>query len=122
MPVEFMPIFAFLSGALAAAVLASLTTSRAARLQQEILKRGQAAHGRVLHIWRPKLAGAFPRVYFEFEPQGVERAVRGCHVDRRTADEPAASLPAVGTTVTVRYLPESPQQAVIARLVSRFTA
>ncbi len=121
MPVEFIPIFAFLSGAMAAAVLSSLTTARAAREQQEILKRGQPAHGRVLHIWRPKLHGAFTRIYFEFEPQGLDRAVRGCHVDRRAADEPAASLPAVGATVNVRYLPETPQRAVIARLVSRFT-
>jgi hypothetical protein len=121
MPVEFMSVFAFLSGAMFAAILASLTTSRAARQQQDILKRGQKANGRVLHIWRPRLAGAFTRVYFEFEPDGAEGAVRGCHVDHRGANEPAASLPAIGTTVAVRYLPESPQRAVIARLVSRFT-
>lgn len=121
MSAELMPIFAFLSGAMVAAVLASLTTSRAARLQQEILKSGQAAHGRVLHIWRPRLYGAFTRIYFEFDPPGVNGPVRGCHIDRRVAGEARASLPAVGTTVAVRYLPQSPQRAVIARLVSRFT-
>lgn len=121
MTAELMPIIAFLSGAMIAAILSSMTTSRAAKLQQEILKRGQAAHGRVLHIWRPRLHGAFTRIYFEFEPSGENGTVRGCHVDRRAADEPSASLPAVGTTVSVRYLPERPQQAVIARLVSRFT-
>jgi hypothetical protein len=31
-----------------------------------------------------------------------------------------ASLPAVGSTVRVKYLPEQPSRAVIARLVSRF--
>jgi len=117
---ELMPILAFLSGAMIAAILSSLTSTRAARQQQEILKRGQAAHGRILHIWRPKLRGAFTRIYFEFETPAVNGTVRGCHVDRRTADEPMASLPAIGTTVAVRYLPESPNQAVIARLVSRF--
>jgi len=121
MPAEFIPIFAFISGAMVAAVLSSLTVSRAAREQQHILKRGQEAHGRVLHIWRPKLYGAFTRIYFEFEAHGLNGAVRGCHVDRRTAGELSASLPAVGTTVAVRYLPESPRRAVIARLVSRFT-
>jgi hypothetical protein len=121
MTAELMPIIAFLSGALAAAVLSCLSASRAAKLQQEILKRGHEAHGRVLHIWRPKLYGAFTRVYFEFEPQGVNATVRGCHIDRRVAGEPMASLPAIGTTVAVRYLPDSPRQAVIARLVSRFT-
>lgn len=121
MSAELMPIIAFLSGAMAAAVLSSLTTSRAAKRQQEILKRGRDAHGRVLHIWRPKLYGAFTRIYFEFDSPGVNGTVRGCHIDRRTAGEPMASLPTVGTTVAVRYLPETPQRAVIARLVSRFT-
>lgn len=121
MSAELMPIIAFLSGAMAAAVLSSLSVSRGSRLQQEILKRGQVAHGRVLHVWRPRLYGAFTRIYFEFEPSGIDATVRGCHIDRRSADEPSASLPAVGTTVSVRYLPESPRQAVIARLVSRFT-
>jgi len=121
MSAELMPIIAFLSGAMIAAIMSSLSSSRAARQQQEILKRGQSAHGRVLHIWRPKLHGAFTRIYFEFEPPGLEGTVRGCHVDRRAADEPAASLPAVGSTVSLRYLPERPTTAVIARLVSRFT-
>ncbi|MBM0107264.1 hypothetical protein JM946_21210 [Steroidobacter sp. S1-65] len=121
MSAELMPIIAFLSGAMVAAILSSLSVSRAARLQQEILKRGQVAHGRVLHVWRPKLWGAFTRIYFEFEPVGIEGTVRGCHVDRRAAGELRASLPAVGATVSVRYLPDQPQQAVIARLVSRFT-
>jgi uncharacterized protein DUF3592 len=121
MSAELMPIIAFISGAMVTAIWSSLTVSRAAREQQEIVKRGQVAHGRILHIWRPKLYGAFPRVYFEFAPPGVDGTVRGCHVDRRSVAEPSASLPAVGTTVSVRYLPEKPQAAVIARLVSRFT-
>lgn len=121
MSAELMPILAFISGAMVTAIWSSLTVSRAAREQQEIVKRGQVAHGRILHIWRPKLYGAFPRVYFEFAPPGVDGTVRGCHIDRRSSAEPTASLPAVGTTVAVRYLPEKPQAAVIARLVSRFT-
>jgi hypothetical protein len=121
MTAELMPFIAFLSGAMAAAVISCLSASRASREQLEILKRGQAAHGRVLHIWRPKLYGAFTRIYFEFEPAGVDSPVRGCHVDRRVAGEPKASLPAIGSTVAVRYLPDRPRQAVIARLVSRFT-
>ena len=42
-----------------------------------------------------------------------------CHVDRRLGDS-VASLPAVGTWVRVKYLPERPSRAVIAKLVSRF--
>ena len=126
MSAEFMPVIVFISGAMIAAIWSSLTTSRAAKLQQHFElaqkdKRGRAAHGRVVHIWRPKLLGAFTRIYFEFEPADLDGKVRSCHIDRRLGAEPMASLPAVGTTVTVRYLPESPRRAVIARLVSRFT-
>jgi hypothetical protein len=121
MSAELIPVIAFISGAMLAAIFSSLTVSRAVKEQQEILKRGQVAHGRILHIWRPKLRGAFARIYFEFEPGGAEGTVRGCHVDRRPVDEMRASLPAIGTTVAVRYLPDQPKQAVIARLVSRFT-
>jgi len=121
MSAELMPIIAFISGAMVAAIFSSLTVSRAVKEQQDILKRGQVAHGRILHIWRPKLRGAFARIYFEFEAAGSGGKVRGCHVDRRPADEIRASLPAVGSTVSVRYLPDQPKQAVIARLVSRFT-
>ena len=120
MSAELIPIIAFLSGAMVTAILSSLSVSRAVKEQQEILKRGHVAHGRILHIWRPKLRGAFARIYFEFEPAGMD-TVRGCHIDRRPVEELRASLPAVGTTVAVRYLPDQPKQAVIARLVSRFT-
>ena len=113
-------MFAFLTGALIAAVASCQAVSKAARLQQEILKRGAAAQGRILRVWRPPLFGAFARVYFEFEPDG-SGAIRTCHVDRRRAGELSASLPAVGAMVNIRYLPESPARAVIAKLVSRFT-
>jgi hypothetical protein len=121
MPAEFMSAFAFLAGALVAMVSTCVHVSRGTQLQQEILKRGVMAQGRILRIWRPPLFGAFTRVYFEFQAEGTtSQVVRGCHVDRRRG-EAAASLPAVGAQVGVRYLPESPTQAVIAKLVSRFT-
>jgi hypothetical protein len=121
MPAEFISLFAFLTGALVAAIASCQAVSKAARQQQEILKRGAAAQGRVLRVWRPPLFGAFARVYFEFEPQGTPGAVRTCHVDRRRVGELSASLPAVGAMVGIRYLPETPARAVIAKLVSRFT-
>lgn len=120
MPAEFMSAIAFLGGALVAMVASCQAVSKGARLQQEILKRGAAAQGRILRIWRPPVFGAFARVYFEFEPASGA-AVRTCHVDRRRAGELMASLPAVGACVSVRYLPESPTLAVISKLVSRFS-
>ena len=122
MPAEFMSAIAFLSGALVAMVASCKSVSRGVQLQQEILKRGVAAQGRILRLWKPPVFGAFTRIYFEFEPEGAEGAVRTCHVDRRSFGELAASLPAVGASVTVRYLPENPTHAVIAKLVSRFVS
>lgn len=114
-----MSAISFLGGILVAMILSCRSVSKGAQLQQEILKRGHIAQGRILKVWRPPLAGSFTRVYFEFEPVAGE-PVQSCHIDRRTVDELAASLPAVGASVGVRYLPEDPTNAVIAKLVSRF--
>jgi hypothetical protein len=103
MPAEFMSAIAFLTGALVAMIASCQSVSKGTALQQEILKRGKLAQGRVIRIWRPPVFGSFTRVY------------------RRRGNEPIASLPAIGAAVTVRYMPENPTKAVIAKLVSRFT-
>ena len=116
---EYFPAISFLIGALVAMVASSRSVTLGSQLQQDILKRGALAQGRILRIWRPPLFGAFTRVYFEFHPVDARASVLTCHVDRRMG-ESMASLPAVGTTVRVKYLPERPSCAVIAKLVSRF--
>lgn len=120
MPAEYMSAIAFLSGALVAMIASCKSVSRGVLLQQDILKKGVLAEAKVLRLWRPPVFGAFTRIYFEFEPEGAAGAIRTCHIDRRPYGELAASLPAVGSTVNVRYLRENPTQAVIAKLVSRF--
>jgi hypothetical protein len=86
--------------------------------QREIAQRGSICQGRVVAIQRPFLLDNCTRLYFDFAPDGQEEVVRGCHIDRRETDEVRASLPAQGTLVTVRYLPNRPRQAVIGKLVS----
>jgi hypothetical protein len=120
MPAEYISAIAFLSGALVAMIASVKSVSRGVQLQQEILKRGLVAQGRIVRLWRPPVFGAFTRIYFEFEPEGAPGAVMTCHIDRRSGGEMSASLPAVGSAVNVRYLRENPTQAVIAKLVSRF--
>jgi hypothetical protein len=119
MPDAYVSAIAFLVGALFAVIASSRSVTLGAALQQEILKRGAIAQGRILRIWRPPVFGAFTRVYFEFQPVDARGSVQTCHVDRRMG-ESMASLPAVGTWVRVKYLPERPSRAVIAKLVSRF--
>jgi hypothetical protein len=116
---EYFPAISFLIGALVAMVASSRSVTLGSQLQQDILKRGAIAQGRILRIWRPPLFGAFTRVYFEFHPVDAPASVQTCHVDRRMG-ESTASLPAVGTWVRIKYLPERPSHAVIAKLVSRF--
>lgn len=116
-----MSAIAFLTGALVAMVATVRSASKGANLQREILKRGRVAEGRILRIWRPPVAGSFTRIYFEFQPSELEQAIQTCHLDRRPYGDLAASLPAEGAKVSVRYMPENPTQAVIAKLVSRFT-
>lgn len=116
---EHTSAIAFLAGALVAMIASVRSVALGSQLQQEILKRGAVAEGRILRIWRPPVLGAFTRVYFEFRPQEAPDSVQTCHVDRR-AGEWTASLPAVGSFVRIKYLPERPTRAVIAKLVSRF--
>lgn len=120
MPAEYMSAIAFLSGALVAMIASCKSVSRGVLLQQDILKKGLLAEAKVIRLWRPPMFGAFTRIYFEFELEGDAGSIRTCHVDRRPQGELAASLPAVGAIVNVRYLRENPTQAVIAKLVSRF--
>jgi hypothetical protein len=119
---EFASAASFLAGVLVAMVVSCMTTVRAAQSAHDIAKRGVAAQGRVLRVWRPWLMGSFVRVYFEFQPEGHSSTLQCCHVDRRSSAELMASLPAVGANVGIRYLPEKPRHAVIARLVSRMRA
>jgi hypothetical protein len=89
-----------------------------AERQRAIAHCGVVCQGRVVAIQRPFLFDSCTRLYFDFQPDGIHEAVRACHIDRRTADELQASLPAEGALVTVRYLPHQPRQAVIGKLVS----
>lgn len=120
MPIDPISAFSFLAGTLGALCVSHVFTQSQARRQQEIAKRGRAAMGKIIGIWRPPLAGSFPRLYIEFEPPNWNGPVRACHIDRRDASELNASLPSIGTAVNIKYLPERPQEAVIAKLVSRF--
>jgi hypothetical protein len=85
--------------------------------QREIMHRGSVCQGRVVAIQRPFLLDNCTRLYFDFQPDGIEQSVRACHVDRRAADQLHASLPPQGSVVTVRYLPHRPRHAVIGKLV-----
>ena len=120
MPMELMSVAAFIGGAVWSLFASQRFDLKGIELQRDILKRGAHAQGLIVKVWRPPLMGSFPRVYFEFEPDGLGRKVRGCHVHRGAHEGFVASLPAVGTAVAVRYLPENPAQAVIAKLVSRW--
>lgn len=119
MPLEILSVAAFIGGAAIAVLTASRADAKGAQSQRDILKHGEQAQGRITKIWQPPVAGSFPRIYFEFQPTGCEQTFRGCHIDRRILSGISVSLPAAGTSVAVRYLPENPAQAVIAKLVAR---
>jgi hypothetical protein len=85
--------------------------------QLEIVRRGASCQGRIVAIQRPFMLDACTRLYFDFVPEGDDRPMRVCHIDRRPPDELRAALPAAGSIVTVCYLPERPQHAIITKLV-----
>ncbi|HEY8537950.1 MAG TPA: DUF3592 domain-containing protein [Steroidobacteraceae bacterium] len=117
---DLMSVAAFIGGAVWSLLTTQRIDEKGLELQREIVKRGAPAQGRIVKIWHPPLIGCFPRVYFEFQPCDSDETIRACHVHRGAHDGLVASLPAVGTQVSVRYLPEDPARAVIAKLVSRW--
>jgi len=120
MPMEFMSVAAFIGGAVWSLFASQKVDAKSIDAQREILQKGLSAQGRIVKVWRPPLMGSYPRIYFEFEPEGSIGTVRCCHIHRAAHDGFAASLPALGASVSIRYLPENPAQAVIAKLVSRW--
>jgi hypothetical protein len=117
---ELLSAIAFVIGMIVAMNSSRSVTAKQSFEQQQILRAGLPAEGTVTQVWQPPLAGSFPRIYFRFEPRDGGAPVECCHIDRRPQGTSTASLPAVGSSVSVRYLPDNPRSAVIARLVSRF--
>lgn len=116
---EIISAIAFVVGMFFAMNTSRRLTAQQSFEQQQILRAGATAQGIVTQVWQPPLTGSFTRIYFRFETQDGG-AIECCHVDRRPHGDSMASLPAVGASVSVRYLPDNPRSAVIAKLVSRF--
>jgi hypothetical protein len=112
----YLPVCLVMAVTLWIAVRHALAVRHASR-QLEIAQRGASCEGKVVAIQRPFMLDSCTRLYFDFVPHGREETVRVCHVDRRPTEEQRPALPAAGATVTVRYLPDRPQQAVIGKLV-----
>ncbi|MFO7306520.1 MAG: hypothetical protein C0P74_013465 [Gammaproteobacteria bacterium] len=87
------------------------------RRQRDVLQRGLSCKGRVVGIQYPFILDPYTRLYFEFVPEGYKRPLRACHIDPRPPEQLRRSLPAAGMTVTVRYLPDRPKEAVIPTLM-----
>jgi hypothetical protein len=117
---EIMSVAAFVGGAVWSLLAARKGDEKGLEEQREILKNGVQARARVVKIWSPPLLGSYPRIYFEFQPAETQSTVRACHIHRGFHEGFVASLPAVGTEMSIRYLPYRPTRAVIAKLVSRW--
>lgn len=83
----------------------------------ELATRGECCQGRILAVQRPFLLESTTRLYFEFAPPGWKTKVQCCHTERRLPERIDTLLPSVGMYVTVRYLPENPQEALIGKLL-----
>jgi hypothetical protein len=111
-------LFSVLAGVIAwLAVRHALAVARE-RQQLKISEQGKSVQGRVVGIQQPFMLDACVRLYFDFVPAGRDKPLRACHIARCTPEQARRALPVAGSTVTVRYLPERPEQAVIPRLLS----
>jgi hypothetical protein len=113
-----LPISALIATTMWLAIRHAVGAAQSQR-QLEIARRGASCQGKVVAIQRPFMLDACTRLYFDFVPEGGERTMRACHIDRRPPEELHASLPTAGSVVTIRYLPERPQRAVITKLVTQ---
>jgi hypothetical protein len=99
-------------------VIKHLIAVHRAAQQSIIAQAGETCVGRIVAIQRPFMLDDCTRLYFDFIPSGSQEPVRACHVARRAEGDSPRALPVPGATVTVRYLPERPQRAVIGKLVT----
>lgn len=111
----FLPI-GLLLGLAAWIALVQFLRHEQTRRQREIFSRGACCVGKVVAIQRPSVVDTCTRLYFDFEPPEADRPLRVCHVDRGAAGQLPSTLPYIGQMVSVRYLREQPQQALISNL------
>src|SRR5690349_15013986 len=90
-------LIAFFGSAIITLICSLKSMDRGVRRQQEVLAQGILTQGTVVRLWQPPLS-AFRRIYFEFQPSEAQQPIRGCHVDRRSAEQSMASLPQVGAS------------------------
>lgn len=118
MPIEIVAAVSFLMCTVIALIAAQWWRARQNSLELELMKRGAVATGKVVAINRPIGSPHETHVYFSFDPTGTRPVLRSCCVDMRALrQQHAVEFPAVGTQVSVRYLPEDPEHAVIAQLL-----
>lgn len=101
----------------AASGLCLMQRERESKRQLRIAALGEICDGTIIAVQRPFLFDTSTRLFFEFAPRGRTQAMRCCHVARCDAHGATAVLPHTGARITVRYLPEAPQYAVIGALI-----
>ena len=67
---EIMSVAAFIGGAVWSMFASQRVDAKGVELQREILKRGERRRRASSRCGVRRLIGSFPRVYFEFEPDG----------------------------------------------------
>lgn len=90
---------------------------REGKRQLRIAALGEACDGTIIAVQRPFLFDTSTRLFFEYTPPGRSDALRCCHIARCNTGCPPAMLPHAGARITVRYLPDAPQHAVIGTLI-----
>lgn len=115
---ELLLPFAVLLSLTAWAAIKHVIAVAQCRHQVEIARSGRSCQGRLVAVQHPFMLDTCTRYFFDYVPQGSERPVRACHVDRRSTDKEAAVFAPTGSIVTIQYLPNRPKHAVISRLVN----
>lgn len=117
MPAEVMSATVALVCVMILAITAQWRRGRQAALARQLQHAGSLTTGKVIAINRPFGAPRETHVYFSYEVPGVGTLLQSCCVDLRALREQhAVFLPSVGSEVTVRYLPQAPDHAILPQL------
>lgn len=117
MPAEVLTAAIAVMGVMILAISTQWRRARQSAVLSQLLQSGTLTTGTVVAINRPFGERRETCVYFSYAVPGRGTVVQGCCLDLLALREQhAVSIPGVGSTVAVRYLPQSPQVAVLPQL------
>lgn len=117
MPTEVVSVGVVMVCVMIVAITAQWRRARQSTLDLQLLRAGTLTTGKVVAINRPFGLPHEAHVYFSYStPRGTLMQC-SCVDLRALRDHSAVEIPSVGTQISIRYLSDAPEHAVIPQLL-----